>query len=175
MMDNQALTVGKIVNTHGIRGELKVVPSTDFPEERFKQGSTLLVIHPEQQSSHEITIQSSRYHKGMYIVKLQGMDNINDVQSFKGALLKVPKEQLQNLSDDEYYYYEIVGCTVITDEGVQLGKITEILSPGANDVWVVDRGAGKPVLLPVIDDVILDVDVENKQVKVHLLEGLIDE
>lgn len=149
-----------------------MVASTDFPEERFKRGSSLAVYHPQKQTVHDVTVESSRFHKGMYIVKLAGLDDINEVQSLKGSLLKVRKEHLQKLSEDEYYYYEIIGCTVITDEGVTLGTIGEILSPGANDVWVVERKEGKPILLPVIDDVILSVDVAAKQVKVHLMEGL---
>lgn len=174
-MDIAALTVGKIVNTHGIRGELKVVPSTDFPEERFKKGSSLFIVHPERQTLTDVIVESAREHKGMYIVKLQGFDHINMVEQFKGSALKIRKESLQELPPDEYYYYEIIGCTVVTEQEEVIGKISEILSPGANDVWVVQRETGKPVLLPVIDDVILFVDVPNKRVKINLMDGLIDE
>ncbi len=81
---------------------------------------------------------------------------------------------MSELPDGEFYYHEIVGCTVVTEEGETLGEITEILSPGANDVWVVKRPKGKPLLLPYIDDVILDVDVEGKKVTARLMEGLLD-
>lgn len=173
-MHEMWLTVGKIVNTHGIRGELKVVPSTDFPEERFGKGSTLSVYHAERMMTKDVTVESARHHKGTYIIKLAGLDHIQDVEAFKGGQLKVRKEQLAALPEDEYYYYEIIGCTVVTETGETLGIISEILSPGANDVWVVKREVGKPVLLPVIDEVILSVDIANKQVTVQLMEGLME-
>jgi len=86
----------------------------------------------------------------------------------------VSEEHLIDLDEDEYYYHEIIGCRVITDEGKELGTITEILTPGANDVWVVKRPGGKQALLPVIDEVILKVDVPEKTVHVHIMEGLLD-
>jgi 16S rRNA processing protein RimM len=86
----------------------------------------------------------------------------------------VAEEERKPLDEGEYYYHEIIGCTVITDDGEELGTVSEILAPGANHVWVVERPKGKQVLLPVIDDVILDVDVEAKRIRVHLMEGLID-
>ncbi len=110
----------------------------------------------------------------MHMVLFQGMNDINVVEKYKGWLLKVTEDELVDLEEDEYYYHEIIGCTVVTDEGEELGTVEEILSPGANDVWVVKRPKGKPVLLPIIDEVLLDVDVERKLVKVHIMEGLID-
>jgi len=174
MSDEKMFTVGKIVNTHGIRGELKIVPSTDFPDERFAKGSVLVFFDPQKKTTLPVTVQSAREHKKMFIVKFQGMDHINDVEKYKGWILKVEEKYLSELSDDEFYYHEIIGCKVITVEGEELGTISEILSPGANDVWVVERAQGKPVLIPYIDDVVLEVDVEEKRVKVALMEGLLD-
>jgi 16S rRNA processing protein RimM len=175
-MSKQLFTVGKIVNTHGIRGELKILPQTDFPETRFKKGSVLTLFQPETNAVMEAKVQSAREHKNMYFVKFEQWDNINDVEKYKGWLLKVTEDQLVDLDEDEYYYYEIVGCKVVTDECEELGVITEILTPGANHVWVVERpkGKGKPILLPVIDDVILRVDVAEKIVTIQLMEGLLD-
>jgi len=174
-MNGNWLTVGKIVNTHGIRGELKVLSRTDFGDVRFAPGSTLLLRDDERGISVDVKITGSRLNKNMYIIKLEGFNDINEVEKFKGASLLVAEEQLDELEEGEYYYYEIIGCEVVTEEGEQLGTITEILSPGANDVWVIDRpkGAGKQILLPVIDDVLLSVDVERKLVTVRLMEGLI--
>jgi len=174
-LSEKLFTVGKIVNTHGIRGELKIMPQTDFPEERFRKGSQLLIERPGQRGVVPVTVEAARPHKQMYIVKLAGFDNINDVLSFKNSLLRVSEKDLVELGEGEYYFYEIIGCTVVTDEGRTLGKISEILRPGANDVWVVERPQGKPVYIPYIDDVVLDVDVAQKRVTVHVLEGLIDE
>lgn len=173
-MSEKLFNVGKVVNTHGIRGEIKVVPQTDFPDVRFAKGSQLMLIQPETNMLLNVTVESARLHKNTYMVKLQGFDNINDVEKYKGWILKVAEDHLLELAEDEYYYHEIVGCQVITEEGECLGEIVEVLSPGANDVWVVKRSKGKELLLPVIDEVIVDVDVKHKQVKIHLMEGLLD-
>lgn len=174
-MEEALFTVGKIVNTHGIRGELKVVTQTDFPEIRFKPKSRLVLQHPEQtRQTLDVVVESSKTHKQMYLVKLKQFDDINEVEQYKGWLLKVRKSDLAELEENEYYYYEIVGCAAVTEEGEELGVITEILQPGANDVWVVQRKQGKPLLLPYIEQVIKHVDVAEKRVTVHLLEGLME-
>lgn len=167
----QFFNVGKIVNTHGIRGELKVMPLTDFPEERFAKGSKLVI--DTEKDIIPVVVDSARYHKNMYVVKLEGYGNINEVEKYKGSMLKVSEEYQTELPDHEFYFHQIVGCDVITDEGEELGKVKEILTPGANDVWVVKMKNGKEVLLPYIDEVVLHVDINNKKVTVHVMEGLI--
>ncbi|MMZ68538.1 Ribosome maturation factor RimM [compost metagenome] len=109
----------------------------------------------------------------MYIVKFEEYGNINDVEKYKGYDLKVPKEESVELPENEYYFHEIIGCRVVDEEGSELGVIEEILRPGANDVWVVKQPNRKQLLLPVIDEVVLDVDVKAKLVKIHLMEGLL--
>lgn len=173
-MSEKLYTVGKIVNTHGIRGELKIVPQTDFLEERFAKGSKLVFFNPEKEELLPVTVESSRNHKNMIIARFQGYNDINEVEKYKGWLLKVEEQYLSELGDEEFYYHEIIGCLVFTEDGEELGTISDILSPGANDVWVVKRSAGKPLLLPYIDEVVLNVDVEQKRVTVHLMEGLLD-
>jgi 16S rRNA processing protein RimM len=170
---NEWFTVGTIANTHGLKGELKIVSQTDFPEERFSPGSRLTMMDPELTKQIEVEVVTSRNHKNTYIVKFQAWNDINEVEKYKGWLLKINKEQRIELSEHEYYYNEIVGCTVVSDEGVELGVIQEILSPGANDVWVVQPAAGKAVYIPYIEDVVKQVDVQNKRVTVHILEGLL--
>ncbi|MFD1178101.1 ribosome maturation factor RimM [Paenibacillus puldeungensis] len=172
-MSESLLTVGKIVNTHGIRGELKIWLQTDFPDVRFAPKNQLLIINPETGEDLPVTVESSRPYKQMYIVKFNEFSNINEVEKFKGYELKVPKEDTVELPENEYYFHEIIGCRVVSDEGEELGVIDSILRPGANDVWVVKLPKGKELLLPVIDDVVLDVDVTVKLVKVHLMEGLL--
>ncbi|TCZ79933.1 ribosome maturation factor RimM [Paenibacillus albiflavus] len=173
-MDQILHTVGEIVNTHGIRGELKIVPHTDFAEERFAKGSKLVIV-ASNGAKTEVTVQSSRLNKKVYIILFKDFTNINEVEKFKGSLLKIDEKYQDDLEDDEYYYHEIIGCMVETEEGEQLGEIIEILSPGANDVWVINRPKNKQLLIPVIDDVVLEVDVANKKVIVSLMEGLLDE
>ncbi|OXS52592.1 ribosome maturation factor RimM [Cohnella sp. CIP 111063] len=173
MSEGRLLNVGKIVNTHGIKGELKVWPQTDFPEVRFKAGNRLLMIPPEAGNPITVEIVSAREQKKMYVVKIKGFDNINDVEKYKGWELKVPEEDRVPLEEGEYYVRDIVGCEVFTEEGELLGTVTDTLSPGANDIWVVKMPKGKELLLPVIDDVVLDVDVAARKIKVHLMEGLL--
>jgi len=167
------LTVGRLVNTHGIRGEVKVLPSTDFPEERFAPGSRLTLHAPDSSAQVEVEVESAREHKGMYLVKLKEYDNINQVLPYKGWTVKVPASRRVPLGEGEYYFHDIIGCTVVTEEGEEIGRITEILRPGANDVWVVRRPKGREVLVPYISDVVKDVDVAAKRVTIHLMEGLI--
>ncbi|OGX61798.1 MAG: ribosome maturation factor RimM [Paenibacillus sp. RIFOXYA1_FULL_44_5] len=173
-MSEQMYNVGKIVNTHGIKGELKVISQTDFPEERFAKGSSLIMIDPAQKMKLNVEVEASRLHKNTIIVKLVGYDNINDVEKYKGWMLKVSSERLLDLGEGEFYFHEIIGCRVVTDEGLELGTVQEIISTGANDVWVIQPEKGKQLLIPYIDDVVLQVNIEQKEIKIHVLEGLLD-
>jgi 16S rRNA processing protein RimM len=173
-MSEAMYNVGKIVNTQGIKGELKVLLQTDFPETRFQKGNKLIMQDPGQKTEMTVEVESGRLQKNVYIVKFAGFNDINQVEKYKGWMLKVLASDLLELEEDQYYYHEIIGCNVVTEEGETLGTITDILTPGANDVWVVTRPEGKPILLPVIDDVILKVDIAAKQILVYIMEGLID-
>lgn len=174
-MSTNWFNVGVIVNTHGIRGELKVLSKTDFPEERFAKGNKLMMFNDETGQSLPFEVEKSREQKGVYIVKLKGYDNINDVEKYKGWVIRISEEDQGTLDDGEYFYHQIIGCEVYTEEEELLGTVKEILSPGANDVWVVEptESGGKQILLPVIDPVVLKVDVVAKRITVHLLEGLV--
>ena len=162
--------VGKIVNTHGIRGDVRVMPTTDVVAERFAKGQDLYL----QQAGEplKLIVESARQHKGFILVKFVGYDNINDVQAFRDHELMVSGKDQQPLEDGQYYYHQIIGLSVKTVDGEELGTIKEILSPGANDVWVVQRDGKKDLLLPVIDDVVKDVDLDAGEVIVELMEGL---
>ncbi|KRL53175.1 ribosome maturation factor RimM [Lacticaseibacillus manihotivorans] len=164
--------VGNIVNTHGIRGEVRVIATTDFPEERFAKDAKLVIDTTPQTN---VTVESSRKHKGFTLVKFVGMDNINDVEHFKGHSLNVTKAEQQALDDGEYYYRDIIGLTVIDQHDQKLGVVSEILSPGANDVWVIPRPGKSDVLLPFIKSVVLSIDVASKIAHVDVPEGLIDD
>ncbi|WP_195573101.1 ribosome maturation factor RimM [Paenibacillus sp. 1001270B_150601_E10] len=167
-------TVGIMVNTQGIRGEVKIVPHTDFAEERFAPKSKLILVHEATNQQVPVTVERSRLHKNMYVVKFKEFDNINEVEKYKSWLIKISAEEREELEEGEYYYSDIIGCMVVTEDGEELGPIKEILAPGANHVWVVKLPKGKELLLPVIDPVILDVNVEEKRVTVHLMEGLME-
>jgi len=167
-------TVGTIVNTHGIKGEVRVMAITDFPESRFAVGSTLYAFQKGQSKPVKLTIASERPHKNFYLLSFEGKPSINDVEIYKQSTLKVTDDQLEHdkLQPGEYYYHQIVGLDVVTVDGEALGTIKEILSPGANDVWVVDRPGKDDLLLPKIDQVIKTIDLEQHQVTVELMEGL---
>nr|WP_163971203.1 ribosome maturation factor RimM [Oceanobacillus halotolerans] len=164
--------IGKIVNTHGVRGEVKVLRITDF-EDRFNVGNTMYIAKDKDQPI-PVEVVSHRIHKGFDLLQFKGIENINDVESFKGAFLKVAEDQLNELEEDAYYYHEIIGSAVYLTNGEELGTIKEILSPGANDVWVVNRKEGKDVLIPYIEDVVKEVDVTNQKVVIEPMEGLLD-
>ncbi|WP_242361308.1 ribosome maturation factor RimM [Limosilactobacillus antri] len=166
----QFYNVGKIVNTHGIRGEVRVLPTTDFVKERFAPQQKLYL--QEAGDPLELTVEGARQHKGFILVKFAGYDNINVVEGFRGHELMVSAADQQPLADGQYYYHQIIGLTVKTVAGEELGRIKEILAPGANDVWVVERPGKADLLLPVIDDVVKQVDLDNGQVLVELMEGL---
>lgn len=170
----QFLSVGKIANTHGIRGELKIFPFTDFPEVRFAAGKRLLLISPEDGSKLPVKILSAREQKNVYVVKLDGYDNINQVEKYKGWDVKVPKEEAVEEEENAYYFHEIMGCKVLTEQGEELGVVTDILTPGANDVWVVKSGSGKELLIPYIESIVKSVDIAAKTVRIEVMEGLLD-
>ncbi|ESU72135.1 16S rRNA-processing protein RimM [Geobacillus thermopakistaniensis] len=166
--------VGKIVNTHGIRGEVRVISRTDFPEERYKKGNKLYIFRERDTEPIEVTVKSHRVHKSFDLLSFEGYDSINDVERFKGAMLKVPESQLGELAEGEYYFHEIIGCTVVTEGGETIGAVKEILTPGANDVWVVRREDGSEALIPYIDEVVLHVDPDRKTIIIRPMEGLLE-
>ncbi|MBO0467985.1 ribosome maturation factor RimM [Enterococcus plantarum] len=168
------LNVGKIVNTQGLKGEVRIISQTDFPELRYKKGS-VLTLFQEKKVPIELTIKTHRKHKNFDIVTFEDHLSINDVEKYRDGILKVSKDGLKDLPGDEFYYHEIIGLTVIDENDEELGKIKEILSPGANDVWVVQRPKKKDVLIPYIESVVKSVDIEEGVVRVEIPEGLIDD
>jgi 16S rRNA processing protein RimM len=166
--------VGKIVNTQGIHGDIRIISSTDFPEKRYAVGATLYIEHPELKDKLAVTVSGYRTYKNFHIIKMEGYTNINEVEKFKGGTLFVPKESLTELDEGEFYYHEIIGCAVMTEDGEELGEVTEVLSPGANDVWVIERKGHKDLLIPYIDQVVKDVNIAEKMIKIHVIPGLLE-
>ena len=165
------LKVGKIVNTHALQGEVRVISNSDFKDERFKKGSALFIDYNGEYIP--VKVKNHRVNKNFDLLKFVGMDHINDVEKYKGCEILVDAVNLSDLDDEEFYFYEIIGCEVKTTDGLVLGEITDILQTGANDVWVVKRKGEKDALIPYIEDVVKAVDIENKTVTIELLEGLI--
>ncbi|MFC0233143.1 ribosome maturation factor RimM [Vagococcus entomophilus] len=166
--------VGKIVNTQGIKGEVRVISITDFPEKRYKKGHVLYLFQ-EHKEPITLTIATHRKHKNFDILSFEGHPTINDVEKYREGVLKIPETDMGELEENTYYYHQIIGLTVVEKTGEVLGKIKEILSPGANDVWVVQRENAKDIYLPYIESVVLSVDLADKKVVVEIPEGLIDD
>ncbi len=171
-MTEQYYNVGKIVNTQGIKGEVRIIATTDFIEDRFQPGSTLFLFVEGKNNPISVVVKSHRPHKQFQIVSFEGYHSINDVEQFKGSTLKITAEARKELPDDEFYFDQIIGLEVWSEEGEKLGVIKEILQPGANDVWVVKRDKKSDLLLPYIHDCIKQIDIAAGKVIVHMLEGL---
>ena len=166
--------VGKIVNTQGLQGEMRILSVTDFAEERFKKGNKLALFDKKDQFVMDVEIASHRKVKNFDIIKFKGMYHINEIEKFRDFTLKVREEDLTDLEDGEFYYHEIIGLEVYEND-ILLGTIKEILQPGANDVWVVKRKGKRDLLLPYIPPVVLGIDIERGRVDVEIPEGLDDE
>lgn len=162
--------VGVIANTHGIRGEVKVFPTTEDPK-RFDWLKEVLLDTGKEKMPLEI--QKVRYFKNLVIVKFKGIDNINDIEKYKGMDLYVTRENAIPLEEDEYYIADIIGAEVETEDGKLFGMLKDVLETGANLVYIVEH-EGKEVLLPVIPDCVKDIDTEKKKVVVHIMPGLLD-
>lgn len=163
--------VGVIANTHGLRGEAKVYPTTEDVR-RFDYLKEVVVETKEGYQTLHIT--GVKYFKNMVIVKFKEINDINELLSYKGFDLLVDRENAIPLEEGEYYIADILGSEVITDEDKKLGVIVDVIQTGANDVFVVKTEDKKEVLLPSIPQCVLSKDIENKVVKVHLMKGLID-
>lgn len=167
----QFLRVGVISSTHGVRGEVKVFPTTDDPA-RFKKLKKVIL---DTNNGHmELEIQGVKFFKNQVILKFKGYDNINDIEKYKGMDLLVSREDAVPLGEDENFIVDLIDMTVVTDTGEVLGILTDVMQTGANDVYVVETPQKKEILLPAIRDCILDVNVEEKRMLVHVLEGLLD-
>ena len=179
-MSNEQIAIGKIVTTHGIKGEVKVFPLTDFID-RFYDTETVMVEHPSGRKQR-MTLESVRIHRKMVMIKFAEIPDTNAALAWVHSLLTVSKEELVPLPEGQYYVFDIIGLEVWTDDGELLGTVTDVLKPGANDVYVVrltpevrERSSEKSgdLLLPVIDDVIKETDLAAKRITVHLIDGLL--
>ena len=164
------LKVGVITTTHGVRGEVKVYPTTDEPERFLELDYVLLDTGRELR---KLEIKNVKFFKNLVILKFKGVDNINDIEKYKGRDLWIPREEGQELEEDEYYIADLLGMSVVLEDGQEFGTLKDVMETGANDVYIVDRVDGEEILLPAIHDCVLDVDVEKNTMTVHLMKGLV--
>lgn len=167
----QLLRVGVISSTHGVRGEVKVYPTTDDPN-RFKKLKN--VVLDTGREYIELEISGVKFFKEQVILKFKGIDNINDIEKYKGKDLLVHRADAVELGENENYVADLIDLKVVTDEGKTLGILVDVMETGANDVYVVETEDGEELLIPAIRDCILDVDLDEEVMTVHVLPGLFD-
>lgn len=171
-MDNNLLEIGKIVNTHGLRGEIKVVAWMDYPED-FEELETVYL--KTRKELIKLTVKNVKYQKNNLIVKFSEFNDINEVEQYKNCVLYADREELGELPEGTHYIVDLIGLDVLNEDGEKLGVLKDVFNTGANDIYDVKREGKKNLLLPVIDDVVKEINVEGGYVKVHVLEGLDDE
>lgn len=163
------LQIGVITTTHGVRGEVKVFPTTDDPK-RFKKLKQVILDTGKEQI--ELEVVGARFFKNLVILKFKGIDNINDVEQYRQKSLYVTRENAVPLEENEYFIADLIGLKVVSDEGEELGELSDVLQTGANDVYVVSKENTPDLLIPAIRDCIKQVDIESGTMQVHLLAGL---
>ena len=166
----QLLQVGVISSTHGVRGEVKVFPTTDDVQ-RFKKLKKVILDTGREHLLLEV--ESVKFFKQFAILKFKGIDNINDIERYKGKSLLVDRENAVKLRKDEYFIADMIGLEVLTDDGQKFGILKDVMETGANDVYIIDSLKHGEVLVPAIKQCILEVDVQNGKMVIHLMEGLV--
>ncbi len=166
----ELLQVGVISSTHGVRGEVKVFPTTDDIN-RFKKLKQVILDTGREKLSLEV--QGVKFFKQFAILKFKGIDNINDIEKYKGKSLFVDREHAVKLRKDEYFIADMIGLDVYTEEDTFFGILKDVIETGANDIYVISSEEHGEVLVPAIKQCILNVDIENGKMTIHLLEGLI--
>ena len=165
------LQVGIITSTHGVRGEVKVYPTTDDPR-RFRRLKE--VVPDTGREKLNLEIEGVKFFKQFVILKFKGLDNINDIEKYRQKSLYVTRKNAVRLQRDEYFIADLIGLKVQDEDGTELGTVKDVIETGANDVYEVEMADGRSLLLPAIKQCILNVDVENGMMQVHVLEGLLD-
>lgn len=164
------LQVGVITQTHGVRGEVKVFPTTDDPERFLDLKKVLLDTGRE---TLPLEIQSVKFFKQFVILKFKGIDNINDIERYKRCPLLVTREDAVELEEDEFFIADMIGMKVVTEDGEEFGTLKDVMETGANDVYIIDSDEHGEVLIPAIRECIFDVDVEEQKMTIHLMDGLV--
>lgn len=162
--------VGQIVNTFGVKGMIKVKPFTDDVQ-RFEELKKVYICKKEK--LEEVEIEEVKYHKDMVLLKIKGIEDLNEAEKIKGLYLKIDRKNAKKLPKDTYFIADLLGLEVYSDKEEFLGKVDDIFKTGANDVYVVKDEKGKQFLLPGIPEVIKEIDLEKEKIIVHLLKGLV--
>ncbi len=165
------LQVGVITSTHGIRGEVKVFPTTDDPK-RFKRLKEVILDAGKERVTLEV--EGVKFFKQFVILKFKGIDNINDVEKYRRASLLVARKNAVRLQKDEYFIADLIGLIVQNEDGARIGILKDVIETGANDVYSIELDDGRELLLPAIKQCVLDVDIEAGIIRIHILDGLLE-
>ena len=165
------LRVGVITTTHGLRGEVKVFPTTDDPK-RFKKLKEVLLDTGKER--RKLQVESVRFQKNLVILKFKEFNNINDVEQYKKCDLYVSRKNAVKLEENENFIVDLIGLHVVLEDGTEFGIMKDVLHTGANDAYIVEMLDGREVLLPAIPECILDVDLDSETMTIHLMKGLLD-
>jgi 16S rRNA processing protein RimM len=168
---DELFTVGKIVNTHGLKGEVKVYPYTSAKED-FEEFDYLLV-KSGKDSYERIEVEWNRYVKDMVLAKFEGYDHINDIMRLKDKEVFFPRSEYDDIEDGEYYVVDLIGLEVVDEARGRIGVLKDILQNRSQDLYVVKCDDGREVMIPAVDEFILDIDMDKKRMSVKLIEGLI--
>lgn len=163
--------VGVITSTHGLKGEVKVFPTTDDPK-RFKRLKEVILDTGKERLTLEV--EGVKFFKQLVILKFKGIDNINDVEKYRKASLLVARKDAVRLQKDEYFIADLMGLKVRNEDGEKIGVLKDVIETGANDVYVIDLDDGRELLLPAIKQCVLEVDPEAGFIRIHIMEGLLD-
>ena len=166
----ELLQVGVITSTHGVHGEVKVYPTTDDAT-RFKQLKHVLLDTGKE--TLPLEIQGVKFFKQFVILKFRGIDNINDIERYKRCPILIERCDAVELEEGEYFIADMIGMAVETEDGKEFGTLRDVIETGANDVYVIDSAEHGEVLVPAIKECILDVNIEERKMRIHLMDGLV--
>ncbi len=166
------LQIGKIVNTHGVRGEVKLIPLTDNPN-RFDELEWVFIEKEGKMDKH--TIQQVKYTKGSVMIKFTSINSVDEAEQYRDCFVLVDRENAVKLPENSYFICDILGCSVFDEKGVLLGELVDILQTGSNDVYVIRNQSGKEILLPALKSVVSSISLEQQRIDVIIPKGLVDD
>lgn len=166
------IDIGKIINTHGVRGEVKILPLTDQPE---RYDDLKYVYIDKKTGMDKYTVESVKYFKSFVILKFKEIQDMNSAETLKDLIIKIGREDAIKLPEGSYFIFDLIGCVVYTEDGKVLGELKEVLQTGSNDVYIVRNENNREVLIPALKSVVREISVKDKKITVSLPEGLVDD
>ncbi len=163
--------IGRVTAPHGIKGEVRVQPLTDFPE-RYTRG---LRVMTDENPSRSLVVETARSHKQYILVQFEGLADRNEVEALRGILLQIPEEETMPLPEGRYYIYQLIGLKVALVDGTEVGSLAEVLSPGPHDVYVIKKLDGKLAYIPAVKEFIKEINIDKGIMVIDPIPGMLDE